>query len=630
MEEVTSIDPRDPAGFDSGIQEMGIENTGFLVEKLASDCGEKQYLRELVVNSMEAIECRRSGGWSGEGEIRVGVDWKIFKETGFYKLCIADNGSGMSASEICRYINNLSASARAQGLDKNYGLGAKITAAVKSPEGLMYKSWQGGSGVVAIMHKSEDSGKYGLLQIPVGEDLYQVTPPLKTEEERPNPIESGDAGFGTSVTLMGESGGDCTFLPQGESTKWVIKYLNDRFFALPENLSMQVETFLKTDPEDWPEDESFGASGQNRSVRGMKHRLDGKSESRGVVEMSVGSVHWWIFPEEGVNEKDIWESRGHVASLFQNELYDFSRLRKSQTILRQFGVIYGGDRVVIYVEPSVDRFRVHANISRESIRVDGEPLDWEAWASEFRLSMPQEIKDMMDGIYRQNKSDTFDDAIEDWYKRNKDLLVISRYRYRKTGSLKSVGHSPGGGESGSGRERIGTGKRKGGQRGGRTAANYGLLLDAAGAESERIKSASHLPKVVWVSVGNKTRSEGGELEDKAALYHQSEHLIHMNSDFRVIKDLVQKAFEKGNYDQDPSVVGKVTEVVKGEVSIQVVETVMGVLTLAGSKEWDESAIAKALTTEALSAAVMQRSNILKTVSRRLSAVLGKKSSDKES
>src|SRR5882672_9952496 len=123
------------------IDDMGVANVGFLIENLGKDAGELQYLRELVQNAFEAI-LRRSGAEEGQVEI----DFEEVK--GIKKLRITDNGIGMTPDEVRDNINRLSASAGTQAFDKNFGIGAKITAAVRNPHGVMYKAWKDGDGSV--------------------------------------------------------------------------------------------------------------------------------------------------------------------------------------------------------------------------------------------------------------------------------------------------------------------------------------------------------------------------------------------------------------------------------------------------------------------------------------------------
>ncbi len=67
----------------------------------------------------------------------------------------------------------------------------------------------------------------------------------------------------------------------------------------------------------------------------------------------------------------------------------------------------------------------------------------------------------------------------------------------------------------------------------------------------------------------------------------------------------------------------VEEVVHTWFEQALVETVMGVQALQGSKEWSRQQISTALSEEGLTAAVMQRYHVNNSVKRELGAKLGK-------
>ncbi len=123
---------------------MTVANTGFMLDRLGKDCAPLQFLRELTQNAIEAVDAAHDGA----GEIVWDVDWithdlsDVYK----YKLCIVDNGVGMTGDEMVRFINQLSSSIHEQSQDGNFGVGAKIAAATRNHEGLLYLSWKDGVG----------------------------------------------------------------------------------------------------------------------------------------------------------------------------------------------------------------------------------------------------------------------------------------------------------------------------------------------------------------------------------------------------------------------------------------------------------------------------------------------------
>src|SRR5512142_1216847 len=103
---------------------LEVSNTGFLLDRLGQDCAPLQFLRELTQNAIEAIGRTPSKA----GEIVWDVDWTAVDLSDYPepKLCVIDNGDGMTGEEMVKYINQLSSSGSGQSMSGNYGVGAKI------------------------------------------------------------------------------------------------------------------------------------------------------------------------------------------------------------------------------------------------------------------------------------------------------------------------------------------------------------------------------------------------------------------------------------------------------------------------------------------------------------------------
>src|SRR5262245_8588861 len=82
------------------LKAMEVDNIDFLIERMGQDCGPNQYLRELTQNAIEAVQ--RTGRSDGH------IVWDHFvTDAGVRKLCIVDNGDGMTGLEMIQYINKL-------------------------------------------------------------------------------------------------------------------------------------------------------------------------------------------------------------------------------------------------------------------------------------------------------------------------------------------------------------------------------------------------------------------------------------------------------------------------------------------------------------------------------------------
>ena len=611
-------------------QQMRVDNTAFLIEKLASDCSPNQYIRELTANAIQAIEARAASGWKGIGKVIWDVDWNLVEDTKVYKLQISDNGTGMTGSEIEQYINHLSSSGRIQNRSKNFGLGAKITACVQNPAGLLYKSWVNGIGTMAHLWKDPESG-YGLKQLPLGNDRFAHFAQI-VDEAKCDPIDT----CGTSVLLLGSDlGTDDTFMPGVGPSKWLVKYLNDRYFDFPANIKLKVRHFDTTDRSKWPasmpepgspkrDDDEEGGS-QFRTIRGMKFNLGKAAQSSGIVELKDAKIHWWLLPDE-VSQKDIWESAGHCAALYQGELYDFLRSHAGRSRLREFGVVFGTSRVVLYAEPNDQVLQIYANTSRSGLLCDRAPLPWNRWAAEFRDAIPAPIQNMMDALVSKSGDRDHRDTIRKRLKEIRDLLRPSRYR-RTPGGPVTVGGELPGGESNEGPPR-GTGASASGTRGGTKGSLYGSYIKAGGIEAELTNATDDIPMIRWISNTDGTR-ERGDLDDRAARYLPEENLLTINADFRVFHDLTKRCSADHNPSGDTNRETEIREVVREWVGLQLVEAVVSITSLEGSMEWGTDVIRRALSPEALTTAALPRYVMLKTINRALGQRFGKKTAPEE-
>jgi hypothetical protein len=149
---------------------MTVQNMGFLLDRLGADCAPLQFIRELTVNSIEAIQELPDH----TGEIIWDFDRTSYElnQPPLFKLCIIDTGSAMTGPEMVQYINRLSSSGRVQSVDGNYGVGAKISAATKNPAGVIYLSWKHGTGAMIHLWRNPETGEYGLKQMKLPNGSY--------------------------------------------------------------------------------------------------------------------------------------------------------------------------------------------------------------------------------------------------------------------------------------------------------------------------------------------------------------------------------------------------------------------------------------------------------------------------
>jgi hypothetical protein len=595
---------------------MTVKNTGFMVDRLGQDCAPLQFLRELTQNSIEAI--RRTT--EKNGDIVWDVDWDTLALTGNYKLCVIDTGCGMTGDEMADYINQLSSSVHEQSHHGNFGVGAKIAAATRNHAGLLYLSWKDGVGSTIHLWRDPSTHEYGLRQMELPSGGYghwgRVEDTVKPKKD------PALAQHGTKVVLLGNDDDANTMEPpEGTASPsiWISRYLNTRYFRFPAGVRVRAR-------EGWNHPRSDTSRNVLRTITGMEKYLEDHKETSGSVRLTSATAHWWILKDESaLTSNSGWAaSSGHVAALHQDELYELTTGRSGTARLQNFGVIFGYRRVVIYLEPhAASEGDLRANTARTHLLLNDEPLPWVEWATEFRSPdrFPGAIADLMDEITSGTTASDHKTAIRERLRQIRDLFRLSRYRPTPKGD-KTIDETVtiGGGRPQSQDVEATEATSHGGGKGSGRAGNiYALFLADDGPTGEDVHVRDPDPEVKWVTVEDGTRLHGF-LEDRAAKYLLEQNLLQINGDFRVYTDLIDRWC--ASYAHVPGARPEVTDVVREWFEQALIETILGVQALKDSREWTVDDIAKSLSEEALTSAVMPRYHIDVAVRRALGAKLG--------
>ncbi len=585
---------------------MSVANMTFMVDRLGEDCSPLQYVRELTENSIAAIEALPDQS----GEIIWDVDWNNLTLTDHYKLAVIDTGIGMTGEEMVRYINKLSSSIHQQSKSGNFGVGAKIAAAPRNHAGLVYLSWKAGTGYMIHLWCDPDEGVYGLRQFEHPDGSFQHWAYV-SDDVKPDAIKE----HGTMVILLGnEHDQNTMFPPEGTPmpSRWVLRYLNSRYFRFPEGVTVKAR-------EGWELPRSDSRHNFLRKVTGQGPWLDDNSSSRGTIELSGASAHWWIIKPKVDQDSGHLLPSGHVAALYQDELYEVMTGRAGVTRLQAFGIIFGHSRVVIYIEPDNLNDRLTSNTSRTHLLLNGEALPWSEWAAEFRSKLPNAIEHLMEQVVASATSHDHKQSIRERLHQIRELFRISRYRPTPDGEfLMDEARLMRGGDArrSEGSERDGSAPT--GEKGGRAGDIYGLFLAAKGVPGEEFRPNPE-PDVKWITLKEGTRTPP-DLEDRAAKFLPQQNLLLINGDFRVYTDMVDRWTKR--YEHVPAARPVVEQVVQEWFEQQLVETVLGVQCLTGSKHWTVEDLERVWSQESLTAAVMPRYHVDVAVKRALGAKLG--------
>ena len=265
--------------------------------------------------------------------------------------------------------------------------------------------------------------------------------------------------------------------------------------------------------------------------------------------------------------------------------------------------------------------------------LNGEKLPWDDWAYEFREKMPKQVAEFVNAKAAASTAKDHISNIKDRLKNVMDLYKVSRYRPAPTGVYLSdetsgvrIGSSPLSASKAKGGGGVGVGHVVGatakGQRDGEVGNIYHLLEKKGGSPSDKI-SADPFPIVKWVSLENEGRTEDDGMEDKAANYIPNQNTLFVNADFRVFKDMTARLCKEKDVAFGVEIQSVVEEVVHQWFEQALVETVIGIQQLRGSKEWGPDDIERALSPEALTSSVMQRYHVYIACKRELGAKLGR-------
>jgi hypothetical protein len=585
---------------------MRVANTGFLIDRMGKDCHPLQFLRELTQNSIEAI-CEMEG----EGQIVWDVDWNNFDLTRQFKLACIDTGVGMTGPEMVTYINQLSISTREQAHDKNFGIGAKVAAATRNHAGLLYLSWKNGEGAMIHLWRDPSTEQYGIKRT-VKSDGSFVDWVRISDDVKPSIIDR----HGTMVVLLGDDLDQDTLTPpEGAASPslWVARYLNTRYFRFPDRVGVKAR-------QGWKEPRSNTNVNLLRSITGQQAYLEQHQQAKGLVSLTGATAHWWILRDEPAMSQNsgLIASSGHMAALYQDELYEMVTGRAGVARLQMFGIIFGHNRVVVYVEP--DAGEVTSSAARTHLLLRGEPLPWAEWASEFRgEKMPQEIRDLMEEVTAGASTEDHKQAIKERLRQIRDLFRISRYRPAAQGEVTAssevIGEKVRQGDSETPRPQHGSSS---GGYGGRAGAVYALFIDDDGGAADELMTEND-PEVKWISMKDGTRTRD-LLEDRAAKYLPDQNILQINADFRVFTDMAERWCKR--YGDLPGAREVVEENVREWFEQALVETVLGAQSLKDSPQWTMEDTAKLWSEEALTAAALQRYHIDVALRRALGSKLG--------
>src|SRR4051812_3274838 len=192
-------------------------------------------LRELVMNALEAAALAPVG--------KRLVDISSKPLNGIPKLTIWNSGPGMDSHELHDMCDLASSIGKEKGLDKNFGMGAKVASLPSNRIGIRYRSCRQGAVHEVIL--CERDNVYGRLKRrdTNGEELGDVID--VTEQVRIEGNRTLEHDWTEVVLLGNRTDQDTASDPYDGDPKqpkfWLATYLYHRFFRLPAGVEIRFD-----------------------------------------------------------------------------------------------------------------------------------------------------------------------------------------------------------------------------------------------------------------------------------------------------------------------------------------------------------------------------------------------------
>ena len=401
----------------------GSEGISRLIDAWRNQIAHDQQYREFTQNSIESIKRVQKKNPEYKGIIKWEIDETYFKKHGVKKLCIIDNGEGMTPEEMMKNLNSLGGSTRNNEY-YNHGCGAKIAGLAHNSFGLLYKSWRNGKGY-AIRFMRNEMGRYGAVKME-GRNSF-----LLPDSCRPSIIENN----GCVVTLLGENhkqnttepkkgiyGGTLLKNSRNSKSEWLSAYLNTKFYNVPNNIKISCSRFA-------------AKTGVTNTIKGHEYGLKLDFKKQDEVQLTKTKVK--IFYTEKTsridNNQQNFLLNGQLAIVNQDEVMklEFSSAGGVNP-LPSWGLQCLKKQVALVLIPE-GQFK--QNIERNDLTHDGMSINEQLnlWKTEFKEAMPQWLKEIE--AKKQQEQMEKDNDTETRLKKLSPLFKRERYYNSTTGDV---------------------------------------------------------------------------------------------------------------------------------------------------------------------------------------------------
>jgi hypothetical protein len=417
-----------------------VQGAEHFVERNYREGGRFQWVRETLVNAIEA----------GATRVEFGTEWQGVRERGIYRRVIADNGSGMTPDQLLAFFRTYGGSGRPiGGIHENYGIGSKCALFPWNKAGVIVVSWHPEFDEPSMIwvRKGARSGQYGLRTWETDEGPENVVA-AGTDDGAEIDWSLVKPGWidrqGTVIVLLGDEPTQDTVLgdpnrPEGGVPGiGIVSYLNRRMWDLG-SMAVSVDEYRREDKASWPKSASVSVKSElqygRRKIEGAKYYIDyppaanrsaGKIAADGTMNLSDGTkIDWYLWQGSGREGIRNAAMNGFIGAQYAPpdnrtfpELFDVT---DHPSRFRQFGISEAEVRRNLWLVArpplaEAHKYGVYMSSDRNRLLImggprAGDPLPWDDWAIEFADQLPQPIVEAINDA-RAGAAD--DDLDESW------------------------------------------------------------------------------------------------------------------------------------------------------------------------------------------------------------------------
>jgi hypothetical protein len=592
----------------SAVSALRVDDQDFLVRSTIDRCPKVMMIRELFTNALEAAQ-QETGGK---------VIFSVTHEP-VPKLSVWNNGRGMDDEELGRMTNLAASIGKTKGLNKNFGMGAKVASLPSNRRGIRYRSCKDGRVHETILCERE--GIYGRLRRfdtngdSLG-DVVEVTDILKAEGGHPLNEDW------TEVVLLGNRAEQDTVMDpyDGDPVQkafWLATYLYHRFYRLPDNVEVRLleGTHARKD-------------GSRRFETISARREKGVFAKHETVELANGIRLHYIYDEPMGETSHNRSVSGSIASnlstcaiVFKGEMYGVLTGRSWTIEAPTFGIPFGARHISVHIELPAE-YHVLPEGYRQFLRyADGEQDQVEAknFALQVLENRPEWLTDLIHSM-APNSGDSSDEIRS----RLQDLL--NKLRIRSTspridheGDLNVA--------SGAGRGSVEGGTSRSGSNGSGHHKPDDLTVVQTGAQMARMaQNLERAPKLI--PLDDEQEIEEKQIVGRAGRYYSASGELFINMNYPAVFLMQEQLGREYAQAPDPEVMQKMARGLSRNSMINRVGlAVVFALAKRINKEWDEDAMGKALQPESLSLAADNYFESLQDARRMLGKTLKLKRTD---